>query len=139
MLVASVKIENGRFSVTNGPAQTDLAKIRDLPTVSLLSISPDLKYLAVSAAGAPSTICMFTFADGFGSCIKRHVKEVDVAGDKNIDDFAFVDKSLQVDFGMFQKLQRILSQLEDRKVEIRLEFDHTVRVVQQRHVRSLDQ
>ena len=94
MLAASVKIEASRFSITSGPAQTDLAKIRDLPTVSLLSLSPDLKYLAVSAAGAPSTICMYTFADGFGPCIKRHVKEVDTAGDRNIDDFAFVDKSL---------------------------------------------
>ena len=94
MLAASIKVDGSRFSVTPGSAQTDIAKIRDLPTVSLLSQSPDLKYLAVSAAGAPSTICLFSFADGFGPCIKRHVKEIDVAGDRNIDDFAFVDKCL---------------------------------------------
>ncbi|KAH0576778.1 hypothetical protein SS50377_20124 [Spironucleus salmonicida] len=143
MLGSQYQVGEHRYAVAKAcqsvPAIDEIIKYREIPHNCKLSLSPDNKYLVISGTNSPSTLVLIRFNDGFLPCIKRHIKDIDVIGDKNIDDYAFVDKCIRVDLGLFQVLQKVLTQLEDRKIEMKLEFDHTVKVVQQRHQRGLEQ
>ncbi|EFO62790.1 Trichohyalin [Giardia lamblia P15] len=116
----------------------EIQKIKS-PLVVRLALSPDHKYLLVTSANQNGCFTLVLLPGPYKPCIHRKFRELasDIGVFKN-EEAGFIDTDILVDESYLYVLRRILLTLLDRTKEAELEFEHTVRIVTQRHEKAAE-
>ncbi|KAE8304438.1 Trichohyalin [Giardia duodenalis] len=109
------------------------------PLVVRLALSPDHKYLLVTSTNQNGCFTLVLLPGPYKPCIHRKFRELasDIGVFKN-EEAGFIDTDILVDESYLYVLRRILLTLLDRTKEAELEFEHTVRIVIQRHEKAAE-
>lgn len=104
-----------------------------------LALSPDHKYLLVTSTNQPGCFTLVLLPGPYKPCIHRKFRELasDIGVFKN-EEAGFIDTDILVDESYMHVLRKILLTLLDRTKEAELEFEHTVRIVTQRHEKAAE-
>ncbi|TNJ30636.1 Trichohyalin [Giardia muris] len=106
------------------------------PLVARFSLSPDRKFLTVTSLGLTGSFYIIQLPGLPKQCIQRRVFDLTEEGEQTINENGFLDTDVIVDEGYLIALKKILLVLVERTKEAELEFEHTVRVVNQRHEKA---